>query len=116
MHLHGDPPCAESGSRFTTLLLTTTPGFAHYNMLLPDKPWAEKDEKITFTYQFGHPYEHELFDAPRSRATITSRLPDGETHASGKIHENQSGSWGRWQEGGGLEFIPTNRSCAAITQ
>jgi uncharacterized GH25 family protein len=46
-------PCMAAGS------------FAHYNMLLPHKPWAEKGEKVTFTYQFGHPYEHELFDAPK---------------------------------------------------
>lgn len=43
---------------------------AHYNMLLPDKPWANKDEKVTFTYQFGHPYEHELFDAPKPVALV----------------------------------------------
>ena len=47
------------------LLLSTPFNFAHYSMLLPDKPWAEKGEKITFTYQFGHPFEHELFDAPK---------------------------------------------------
>jgi uncharacterized GH25 family protein len=33
-------------------------------MLLPDKASARKGEAVTFTYQFGHPFEHQLFDAP----------------------------------------------------
>ena len=47
------------------LLGCATTSVAHYNMLIPDKAWANKGEKVTFTYQFGHPYEHELFDAPK---------------------------------------------------
>lgn len=58
------------------LLLANAAGFAHYNMLLPDKPWAKKDEKITFTYQFGHPYERDLSDAPKP-AAIYLITPDG---------------------------------------
>src|ERR1051325_3734647 len=49
---------------------------AHYNMLLPDKAWAKKGDKVTFTYQFGHPYEHELFDAPRPVGLVVL-LPNG---------------------------------------
>jgi cobalt/nickel transport protein len=58
------------------LLIGATPSFAHYNMLLPDKAWAQKDEKVTFTYQFGHPFEHELFDAPKP-AGLMVHLPSG---------------------------------------
>jgi cobalt/nickel transport protein len=58
--------------------------FAHYNMLLPDKPWANKDEKVTFTYQFGHPFENELFDAPEPRAVVVI-LPDGKTQKIDKF-------------------------------
>ncbi len=61
------------------MLLTSRLGFAHYNMLLPDKPWAEKGEKVTFTYQFGHPYEHELSDAPKPAALVVI-TPTGERH------------------------------------
>ena len=43
----------------------TTASFAHYNMLLPATASAKKGEKITFTYQFGHPFENELSDAPK---------------------------------------------------
>jgi cobalt/nickel transport protein len=64
------------------VLLTAwaTTSFAHYNMLIPDKAWANKGEKVTFTYQFGHPFEHELFDAPQPLAVIVI-LPDGKTQA-----------------------------------
>ena len=51
-------------------VLLATPGFAHYNMLLPNKPWADKGEKVTLTYQFGHPFEHELSDAPKPVALV----------------------------------------------
>jgi cobalt/nickel transport protein len=58
------------------LLCTTATSVAHYNMLLPDKAWAQKGEKVTFTYQFGHPFEHELFDAPKP-ASLLVLLPSG---------------------------------------
>ena len=58
------------GIAFVVLLSAANASFAHYNMLLPDKPWANKDEKVTFTYQFGHPFEHELFDAPKPVALV----------------------------------------------
>ena len=57
---------------------------AHYNMLFPDKPWANKGEKVAFTYQFGHPFEHELFDAPKPLA-VNVILPDGKTQAVNKL-------------------------------
>jgi hypothetical protein len=33
-------------------------------MLLPDRASARRGEVVTFTYQWGHPFEHQLFDAP----------------------------------------------------
>ena len=64
------------GPAILLLLSCATTSFAHYNMLLPDRPWAKKGEKITFTYQFGHPFEHELFDAPMPVGLVVLR-PDG---------------------------------------
>lgn len=43
---------------------------AHYNMLLPSKHSVKKDETVTFTYQWGHPFEHQLFDAPKPLSLI----------------------------------------------
>jgi uncharacterized GH25 family protein len=48
----------------------------HFNMLLPDKASARKGEAVTFVYQFGHPFEHQLFDAPMPERVIVI-APDG---------------------------------------
>jgi len=56
--------------------LLAQPGSAHYNMLLPETAMAKKGDKVAFLYQFGHPFEHELFDAPPPDK-VEVRLPDG---------------------------------------
>jgi cobalt/nickel transport protein len=38
--------------------------FAHYNMLLPEMASVKRGEALTIIYQWGHPFEHQLFDAP----------------------------------------------------
>lgn len=49
---------------------------AHFNMVLPQSASAKKGETITITYQWGHPFEHQLFDAPQPQSLIVLR-PDG---------------------------------------
>src|SRR6516165_10705138 len=49
---------------------------AHFNMLLPQSATAKKGETLTFTYQWGHPFEHQLFDAPHPASLIVIS-PDG---------------------------------------
>jgi cobalt/nickel transport protein len=56
------------------LLAACTP--AHFNMLLPQTASARKDEPVTLVYQWGHPFEHQLFDAPRPQAVLVLG-PDG---------------------------------------
>jgi uncharacterized GH25 family protein len=49
---------------------------AHYHMLLTDKNSVKTGEEVVITYQFGHPYEHQLFDTlPPASAAIYR--PDG---------------------------------------
>jgi cobalt/nickel transport protein len=43
---------------------------AHYNMLLPGSWSAKKGDSVTITYQWGHPFEHQLFDAPLPEAVL----------------------------------------------
>ena len=45
-------------------------------MLLPDQHSTEKGKEVTFTYQWGHPFEHQLFDAPKP-ASVFVLSPDG---------------------------------------
>ncbi len=58
--------------------LSLSAGFAaaHFNMLLPQTASAKKGETVAITYQWGHPFEHQLFDAPRPQSLI-ALSPDG---------------------------------------
>src|ERR1700677_2394576 len=60
----------------TLLLLATVPAVAHYNMLLPEATAAKKGEAVTLLYQWGHPFEHHLFDAPQPES-LSVVAPDG---------------------------------------
>jgi uncharacterized GH25 family protein len=51
---------------------------AHFNMLLPDRASATTKDEVTFVYQWGHPYEHQLFDAP-APASLVVIGPDGKS-------------------------------------
>src|SRR5437868_4805911 len=47
-------------------------GQAHYHMLLPQSASTKPDKAVTLHFQWGHPFEHQLFDAtaPRSLFVI----------------------------------------------
>jgi cobalt/nickel transport protein len=60
------------------LAASAVPAEAHFNMLLPDKASAKKDEAVTLTYQWGHPFEHQLFNAP-APDRLSVLAPDGKT-------------------------------------
>jgi cobalt/nickel transport protein len=65
-----------SGLALVLLAAAPLPCPAHYQMLLPSRHSVKKDEAVTFTYQFGHPYEHQLFDAPKPESLVVIE-PDG---------------------------------------
>jgi cobalt/nickel transport protein len=83
---------------------------AHYHMLLPDKHSVKKDEAVTFTFQFGHPFEHQLFDTskPRSLAVLA---PDGKkTDLLSKLKEVElPGEEGKKVKGFQFSFAPDQR-------
>src|SRR5438093_1011066 len=60
------------------LLVVTPLANAHYHILLPQSASAARDKPVAFVVQFGHPFEHQLFDTskPESLGVI---LPDGKT-------------------------------------
>jgi uncharacterized GH25 family protein len=45
------------------LALLAPDGRAHYHMLLPHSASVRKGEEVRLVFQWGHPFEHELFDA-----------------------------------------------------
>ncbi len=65
-----------AGMALLALCLSKEPGRAHYNMLLPDTASAKRGDTVAFLYQWGHPFEHQLFDAPAPR-TVSVLHPDG---------------------------------------
>jgi cobalt/nickel transport protein len=60
-----------------SLTLIGTPAWAHFNVLLPQAASAKRGEAVTLVYQWGHPYEHQLFDAPAPQGLVVLR-PDGQ--------------------------------------
>jgi cobalt/nickel transport protein len=50
---------------------------AHFNMLLPQTAVTKRGDPVTVVYQWGHPFEHQLFDAPAPEK-IFVQAPDGQ--------------------------------------
>lgn len=49
---------------------------AHYNMLFPDAASAKRGQEVAFVYQWGHPFEHQLFETPAPEG-VSVIAPDG---------------------------------------
>src|SRR5579875_1602969 len=64
------------GGIIAWLSLSAASATAHFNMLLPQKASVKKGETLIITYQWGHPFEHQLFDAPQPQ-NLTVLCPDG---------------------------------------
>jgi len=60
---------------------------AHFNMLLPAKASAKREEGVTFVYQWGHPFEHQLFDAPAPAGLIALSPGGKQTDLSKTLEE-----------------------------
>jgi cobalt/nickel transport protein len=58
------------------LVGSNLPVQAHYNMLLPQSSSGKRGEAVTLVYQWGHPFEHQLFDAPKPEH-VAVVAPDG---------------------------------------
>jgi cobalt/nickel transport protein len=48
----------------------------HFNMLLPQMASVKRRESVTLVYQWGHPFEHQLFNAPQPESVVVLS-PDG---------------------------------------
>ncbi len=58
------------------LRLLDTTASAHFSMLLPEAASVKRGEAVSIVYQWGHPFEHQLFDAPAPEALFVLG-PDG---------------------------------------
>jgi cobalt/nickel transport protein len=60
------------------LSFSLSSALAHYNMLLPERHAVKRGEAVTLLYQWGHPFEHQLFNAPAPERLLVL-APDGKT-------------------------------------
>jgi cobalt/nickel transport protein len=57
-------------------LVWQTLALAHFHMLFPQMPSTATDKPVTLVFQWGHPFEHELFDADAPKQLLVKN-PDG---------------------------------------
>ena len=61
---------------FLWIVVLVPQGMAHFNMLFPESASVKRGEPVTLIYQWGHPFEHQLFDAPKPERLLVL-APDG---------------------------------------
>jgi uncharacterized GH25 family protein len=89
--------------------LFTGSAAAHFNMLLPQSASAKKGETLTITYQWGHPFEHQLFDAPGPESLIV-RLPGGKRiELTDKLSKTTLKAGAKGATGYQLRYTPQER-------
>jgi cobalt/nickel transport protein len=82
---------------------------AHFNMVLPQTASAKKGEALTFLYQWGHPFEHQLFDAPHPLSLIVL-APDGKkAELTDKLQKTTCKSGSKEATAYQLRFTPDQR-------
>ena len=60
------------------LICATGVSLAHFNTIIPDKTNVRRGTTVDFTYFWGHPYEHIVFDTKMPNA-LKALTPDGNT-------------------------------------
>ncbi len=61
---------------FVVTLAAAEEAAAHYHILLPETSAAQRDKEVTVKFQWGHPFEHQMFDTI-SPQSIYAVAPDG---------------------------------------
>ncbi len=98
-----------TGLAVLALAALAGPAGAHYSMLLPAAASGKKGEAITLVYQWGHPFEHQLFDAP-SPLSLTVRAPDGkQTDLTAALEKTTVGEGDKKAAAYRLRFTPEER-------
>ncbi len=94
-----------------TLLLFAgvSPLQAHYHMLLPNKSSVKKGEEVILTFQYGHPFEHQLFNASKpQRAFVVT--PEGKhVNVISKLEETKDGQGDKKVTSFVLKYTPEER-------
>jgi uncharacterized GH25 family protein len=87
----------------------SAPAAGHFTMLLPSTASAKKGEPVTVTCQWGHPFEHQLFDTP-APVSLTVRDPDGKKADLTRLLEKvEASSGGKKVSAYQVRFTPAAR-------
>ncbi len=98
-----------TGLALLTVAAAAVPAGGHYPMLLPAAAGGKKGEAITLTYQWGHPFEHQLFDAPPP-VSLTVRAPDGkQTDQTASLEKTTIGEGEKKVTAYRMRFLPAER-------
>jgi uncharacterized GH25 family protein len=91
------------------------PAGAHFTMLLPSSASAKKGQAVTLYCRWGHPFEHQLFDAP-SPVSLTVRDPDGKkTDLTASLEKIEEASGDRKVTAYRVPFTPQARGDYVFT-
>ncbi len=100
---------ALKGGMAAWLILFAGSAAAHFNMILPQTATAKKGEALTLTYQWGHPFEHQLFDAPQPQSLLVL-TPDGKrTELTDKLEKTTRKAGSKEVTAYQLRFTPEQR-------
>ena len=91
-------------------LVPVSAAHAHYHMLLPERHSIKNGDKVTVSYQFGHPFEHELSDTDKPVRAVAFQ-PDGKAiDLLPKLEKVElAGAEGKKVAGYRLAFEPAGR-------
>ena len=88
---------------------------AHFQMLLPEKASVKRGETVVVHYRWGHPFEHQLFDAPAPE-TVFSVSPEGQkTDLTGNLQKAQELSGEKKAATYRLSITPAQRGDHLLT-
>jgi cobalt/nickel transport protein len=83
---------------------------AHFHMLLPDRHAVKRGEAVTLTYQWGHPFEHQLFDADKPAKLVVIAPGGKRTDLTDKLEKiTLKGDKGKKVVAYRLRFTPRQR-------
>jgi cobalt/nickel transport protein len=92
---------------------------AHFHMLFPETPSAVAEKPVSFLFQFGHPFEHELFNTAFPEKLVMFAPDRQQTVLTDNLQKTASkGTDGKDVTGYRFTFTPPKRgdyTCVATT-
>jgi cobalt/nickel transport protein len=100
---------AFSGLAFLFVFVGVNPAFGHFSILLPSAPSAKKGDQIVVLYQWGHPFEHQIFDAPPPNAVIVNAPIPAPRYMTPNLREEAIDEGGKKVRGYRLKYTLEHR-------